>query len=532
MADIATLQIQVETKDVAAAQAALKSLGVEAKVTETKVGGLGEAAKKNRGAFRAMRGSVQQLGYQVQDIAVQLQAGTSAITVFTQQGSQIAALFGPGGAVIGAVIAIAGAIAGALIPSLIKGSEKAEDLIDKFVKMREELGYLTSAQKEYLALKLAEKEEEQENAIVKTVEAIQKKERELLRLNSQLAKVPKQADNYKVLQDNISFAEQELKKLNSDLDVQAQAAGKTAEQILRLKDGTFGLEKQQKSAAEETKNFVEKLEAEARALSLTKDQLREYNREKRAEKIGQIEDPLMRQRAEDAAATIKMEQDLADELDDIEKRKQEAIKRTREQEKSSREQFRQEEKARLEEQRIVNQGLLSLEDNLLKNKTDKQKAGYRVAVNLLDQEKRTRAVNIVSTSYEAAMKAYAAMAGIPIIGPALGAAAAATVIAAGVSFAAQSLAGRALGGQVRAGESYVVGERGPEILTMGSTGRITPNDKIQTSQTEVGNRNVNVSFNISTVDAAGFDTLLQSRRGQIIGIINTAMNERGRPALA
>jgi len=86
--------------------------------------------------------------------------------------------------------------------------------------------------------------------------------------------------------------------------------------------------------------------------------------------------------------------------------------------------------------------------------------------------------------------------------------------------------------QVRAGESYVVGERGPEILTMGSTGRITPNDKIQTSQTEVGNRNVNVSFNISTVDAAGFDTLLQSRRGQIIGIINTAMNERGRPALA
>lgn len=40
-------------------------------------------------------------------------------------------------------------------------------------------------------------------------------------------------------------------------------------------------------------------------------------------------------------------------------------------------------------------------------------------------------------------------------------------------------------------------------------------------------QNVNVTFEISTVDAKGFDSLLQSRRGQIIGMINSAMNERG-----
>jgi len=152
----------------------------------------------------------------------------------------------------------------------------------------------------------------------------------------------------------------------------------------------------------------------------------------------------------------------------------------------------------------------------------------------MNAEKRERAANIVSTSYDAAMKAYAALAGIPIVGPALGAAAAATVIAAGVSYAAESLQGRALGGQVRAGESYVVGERGPEVLTMGTnTGRIIPNEAMRGSGggEQAVNRTTNVTFQISTVDARGFDQLLQSRRGQIISMINSASNDRGRRAV-
>ena len=37
-----------------------------------------------------------------------------------------------------------------------------------------------------------------------------------------------------------------------------------------------------------------------------------------------------------------------------------------------------------------------------------------------------------------------------------------------------------------------------------------------------------VNFNISTVDAAGFDQLLASRKGMITSIINQAMNSRGK----
>jgi hypothetical protein len=44
---------------------------------------------------------------------------------------------------------------------------------------------------------------------------------------------------------------------------------------------------------------------------------------------------------------------------------------------------------------------------------------------------------------------------------------------------------RALGGQVTAGTTYLVGERGPELVTMGATGYVTPNDKLQGSNQTV-----------------------------------------------
>ena len=37
---------------------------------------------------------------------------------------------------------------------------------------------------------------------------------------------------------------------------------------------------------------------------------------------------------------------------------------------------------------------------------------------------------------------------------------------------------RAMGGDVQAGNSYLVGERGPEIITMGGNGHVTPNHKL------------------------------------------------------
>ena len=53
-----------------------------------------DSVNQSTRSFRMMRGGAAQLGMQVQDVAVQLQGGTAAMTVFAQQGSQIASLFG------------------------------------------------------------------------------------------------------------------------------------------------------------------------------------------------------------------------------------------------------------------------------------------------------------------------------------------------------------------------------------------------------------------------------------------------------
>lgn len=179
------------------------------------------------------------------------------------------------------------------------------------------------------------------------------------------------------------------------------------------------------------------------------------------------------------------------------------------------------------------QQLISFSDMLLQNKSQSAKAAASIGLNLLNQEKREAAAKIITDSYAAAMSAWKALAGIPFIGPALGAAAAGGIIAAGVSYSAKSLAGRALGGQVRGGESYVVGERGPEVLTMGSAnGKIIPNSALSSApMTGTVNQVANVNFSISTNDALGFEDLLTSSRGKIIEIINTALNDGGRGAL-
>ena len=194
--------------------------------------------------------------------------------------------------------------------------------------------------------------------------------------------------------------------------------------------------------------------------------------------------------------------------------------------------FAQAEEDKLRIAENTTNSMMALGDVLLKGKSEQAKAAFAIAMNLMNKEKLENAKTIISDSYVAAMKAYASLAGIPFVGPALGAAAAGTVLAAGASYATQSLQGRALGGQVRAGESYVVGERGPEVLTMGGmSGNITPNNSITNNNKQTVNRVANVSFQVVANDTAGFDELLQSRRGQIIGIINEALNDSGRSAL-
>ena len=78
------------------------------------------------------------------------------------------------------------------------------------------------------------------------------------------------------------------------------------------------------------------------------------------------------------------------------------------------------------------------------------------------------------------------------------------------------------GGRIQSGQFGVVGEEGPEIVQ--GPANVTPMD-------EAGGGSTNVTFNISTIDATDFDTLLTTRQDLIVGLINRSLAERGRRSL-
>lgn len=168
MNELASLQLRVDSTDVGEAQKQLGGLTHAGGVAERATDGLTAASRrlagqtqqtvgimsamsKGSGALpkvaqeaqsatknlRLMRGGVSQLGFQVQDIAVQLQSGTNAMVVFGQQGSQIASLFGPAGAIAGAIIAIGAAVGGTLVSGLFdaeSATDRLEDSLDRLDK--------------------------------------------------------------------------------------------------------------------------------------------------------------------------------------------------------------------------------------------------------------------------------------------------------------------------------------------------------------------------------------------------------------
>ena len=126
--DIAKLAIEVDASQATAAAKQLQTLQGAAAKTDT-------AVQKSNGSFKMAGNGLQMMGYQVQDIAVQLGMGTSPFIVLSQQGSQIASIFGPGGAVIGALLAVSGAIAGPLVASMMGASTSTDDLIDDVARL-------------------------------------------------------------------------------------------------------------------------------------------------------------------------------------------------------------------------------------------------------------------------------------------------------------------------------------------------------------------------------------------------------------
>ncbi|EAU9554970.1 hypothetical protein EOK02_19290 [Salmonella enterica] len=128
MVDTASLIARVKTEGVSQAEDQLDAFASAAGKADTAAGKLGDTTQKQTTKLRGFGTGAQQVGYQVQDMIVQIQGGTSAFVAIGQQGSQLAGAFGPGGAVIGAIIALSAAVGGTLYKALGGAKISAEEL--------------------------------------------------------------------------------------------------------------------------------------------------------------------------------------------------------------------------------------------------------------------------------------------------------------------------------------------------------------------------------------------------------------------
>ena len=512
---------------------------------------LGGTVIDARSKFRAMRGSTAQFGMQIQDIAIQTQMGTNSLVILGQQGSQIASLFGPGGALLGAFIAIGAAAANIFAPSFFKSSEAVvtlESALEELNKTfdRTERGAMgVSSRIQELARDSRELAEVElalgiANARIVMEEAMQAMVSDVQELTDNLDNGGRAFINFRnAIRQNRGEMDR-FKGTKATVEALASELGLAQQEALDLAIA-FTTFRQNRSQAT--------LDNLTGVLAGLGDTLADNANPKLIELVSILRTNLIA--ANDASdvidrfgrildGTAESAKTLDEALSGIDpeelaEKMREANEKLRKEERSLMDYFarldierltkrqkleREAENERLRLARENTERLLEFEDMLLAGKSESAQQAARLAINLADAEKRENAGQIISDSYAAAMKAYKAMSGIPVIGPALGAAAAGAIIAAGVSFSAKSLTGRALGGQVRPGESYVVGERGPEVLTMGNAGgRIATNESMKGGASLVYSPTVNISGGATEQDRAIFTAQLRQQKAEIADLL-------------
>ena len=557
--EYATLTFVAETDSLVAAEKRLNSVARAGTRTQKSVKNISTSASAAGRSFGGMGRNAGQAGVQIQQLVGQVQAGTNPMVALSQQAADLGFVLGV--PLVGAVAGLASAIAGPLIASLFNGSDALADFRDEIEDSIDKFDELT--------------QREQQIFIRDTEQRIASQREELNKLQRQIDEAEAAADRFSLAGRAIA-AQRERDRVD-DLAVEfgeLQREIESSEEALEsARDSISGVADETDDATSAGQRFVDRLREQADTLGMTRSEALLYKAAQMdltdaqmlqvrvaAERIRQYE-------AEQQALKEQREEEAQARREQLEAERQaEEERRQREQERLERERERQEAVSELQRQ-----GLLGREENELQSLQRRREQlerfrqddliserQYQEASRKLEQDTMQAKVGIVGDSLnqlgkinedafkaakafniaQAIMNTYTgATKALATYPPPFNYIAAAGVVAAGLAqvsqIRSQSYSGRAVGGQTRAGESYVVGERGPEVLTMGSSnGRVIPNEALRRAEDGQGaKQTTNVTFNINTVDARGFDQLLQSRRGQIISMINSASNDRGRRAI-
>ena len=89
---------------------------------------------------------------------------------------------------------------------------------------------------------------------------------------------------------------------------------------------------------------------------------------------------------------------------------------------------------------------------------------------------------------------------------------------------------KADGGPVSGGQPYIVGEQGPEWFVPNGAGTILPNGTAPATSaaSSTAQGAVNINFNVQAMDARSFQSAMVQNKAVVVGIVNQALNMRGR----
>ena len=564
-----------------------------------------------------MRGSTQQVSYQLQDIAVQAQMGTSAFTILGQQGPQLASIFGPGGAVIGAFVAF-GAILGGFVYNHLTGTTKEMEALEEAAnKLTDDITRLTAAEQAYQRVLVTEQIDEQKQALANLQKELAGASREFqlltdstgldtlrvytetqeeftkrtLLLGSQISKAKEKIMQMEGTIDSTSNTTEDLieglkeeaaalGKTQRQLDLATTATGLAGEANRQLindyhdqidaqkKNEAATKAKMDADAAAVTKleNFNASVDNQRQLLELTGDALYLYQAQQAgatgadaqalAEKLrlnAELRETLRLQKQADAQAKRDEAQAAADakrlaaskqaaqdeltqlrisgmdKLAAIDAQAQLEIENKAAQRDADLISLKEFEEAKTLIEQQAGKDRAAIELSRAKELEDAKQQIQEMALSrasavagqlagalndaygeesaaaksaFLLQQGLAMAQIVVSTEVAAAAAAAnsAILTGLP--GFLATAAAIRTMGAISLGIVAgQTIGGlaRATGGQVRGGESYLVGERGPELLTMGGAGRVSSNDQLKQA---IGGGGESVQI-VNNVDARG-----------------------------
>ena len=507
MADTASLVARVKTDGVVTAEKQLDDFSASAtnatnatnKLTPA-VSGMDKAAlaAASRGLSKT-RQIAQQAGYQIQDMIVQIQGGTSAFVAFGQQGSQLAGAFGPSGAVVGAFIALGSVIANMAFNARgatedlkeleAAGSRIASLRLDTLVKINDATRDFASPERLSAykdlgnqVLDLTTKYENQQLVTKRLREEAQAAQDAMSNIGGFTG--PSQEE-----------ATTRLSEANRALNQSLAEEAAIRSQVNGLQDKQYELTKAEREEKEKlesaAENAAKKAEQEAKKQE-KRDQIEAKRFEQQQKQAQAYIEQLKRDNDTELTLVAKHEQD---KLDVIASYRDQGLITAQEYESSRNEIARtaRDERLKIAEDEYRAQSQIQYDkakdaqDKQDKEDAAKQKSfddwaeGQRNLTNDLkstlgEQNAIYKASAIVSATidtYKAATGAYASLSSIPYVGPELGAAAAGVAIAAGFKQVQAIRAAREQGGEAMAGRAYNMAEKGKaEVIVPSSNSRV------------------------------------------------------------